>query len=124
MQPKISPSDRHISSRQHDSRESCSQQERNDINSHKRKISAPEDDDGISDHSDLEDNKYHLYTSLNDDEHDETGMEEEYMDRENEEAKDGIINPQNVISMSLHKTCCIYYTLCKLLLHHMYSFSL
>ena len=58
-----------------------------DINHHKRKHSSP-DDDAISDHSDIEDSKYQLYSSLNDDDEHDPGMDEEFMDKN--ESKDGI----------------------------------
>ena len=62
------------------------------INVHKRKLSAP-DDDAISEHSDLEDSKYPLYSSLNDDDEHENGMDEEFM--ESNESKEGINTQKN-----------------------------
>ena len=62
------------------------------INLHKRKHSSP-DDDAISDHSDIEDSKYQLYSSLNDDDEHDPGLDEEFMDRN--ESKDGISTQKN-----------------------------
>ena len=54
--------------------------EMENINFHKRKLSV-KDDDELSDHSDLEDTKYQAYSSLNDDDEPETGMDEEMSER-------------------------------------------
>ena len=63
-----------------------------EINIHKRKHSSP-DDDAISDHSDIEDSKYQLYSSLNDDDENDPGLDEEFMDRN--DSKDGIPTQKN-----------------------------
>ena len=76
MQTQSSPPDVRLPSG-HESRESPG--EMDDLHVHKRKLSVP-DDDVLSDHSDIEDTKYQVYSSLNDDEH-ESGMEEEGNER-------------------------------------------
>ena len=45
------------------------------------------------DHSDLEDSKYQLYSSLNDDDEHDPGLDEEFMDRN--DSKDGIPTQKN-----------------------------
>ena len=91
MEPKSSPPDGMLPSR-HENHESTRQMMMDDINPHKRKISESKEDDTLSDHSDIEDSKYQLYSSLNDEEND-TGMEEEFMERS--DAKDGTTTPKN-----------------------------
>ena len=74
MQPQSSPSGVRLSS-EHDREVS---REIDHINILKRKHSVP-DDDAMSDHSDIDDTKFQVYSSLNDDEN-EPGNDEELND--------------------------------------------